>query len=439
MKHPILFFISILLLLGCTSHKDDSAAGYSFTQEIISQDITHFWEAYDAIQTTSDSLEQITYLQDLFLDKASVGQQRMIQARNYKPAEYLASIQSSPKFWNSIRKNTENLEIFNQELTEGVEKLAKVYPTLKPATIYYTLGTHRSPGTGVDSLVLIGTEFALGDTTTVSTELKEHLQNYYTLNPIDHLQFLIVHEYVHTQQKPMVHSLLPLALYEGIPDFVAQIATERRSPFKAFRYGPANEAKIKERFERDMFDQHSVYSWLWNSSNNEFQTRDLGYYIGYKIAAIYHEQSSDKALAIKTLIELDYTDETQVEKLVNSTGFFSKSVNELAVEFEAQRPSVKRIEQFPNKSQDVDPEISQLTVTFSEPMSENGRGFEFGPLGKDQSLQVEEVIGFSEDGLSFTFGVKLAPNKQFQLILSDRFFSKDGFPLKPYLIDFKTK
>jgi len=114
------------------------------------------------------------------------------------------------------------------------------------------MGNHRSPGTGVDSMVLFGTEFALGDSTTITSELPEYNQNYYKINPVKHLAFLSAHEYVHTQQNSMVHNLLSLTLYEGIAEFVAIKATGEKSPWKAMTYGPQNEVRIKQRFEEDM-------------------------------------------------------------------------------------------------------------------------------------------------------------------------------------------
>ena len=183
----------------------------------------------------------------------------MINERRYTTDGYKNSILKRPKFWNSLRKNVKTVDRFSEELKIGIDKLHKIYPNLRHSTIFYTVGNHRSPGTGVDSLILIGSEFALGDSTTIVEELPSYNQDYYKINPINHLQFLCVHEYVHTQQKPMVHNLLSLTLYEGIAEFVAIKATGQNSPWKAFVYGPENEKKILDKFESDMFKPSSIY------------------------------------------------------------------------------------------------------------------------------------------------------------------------------------
>jgi hypothetical protein len=407
-------------------------------QIIVSTDISNFWKAFDGIDNLEDSVQQLDYLNSVFIDKASKGQKRMMEARGYTPEEYLKSILTKKQFWNSIRKNTEDLEPFNKAIMNGMAQLKEVYPSLKPSTIYYTMGNHRSPGTGVDDMVLLGTEFALGDLTTVTSELPEHLQNYYKINPVDHLSFSCVHEYVHTQQQPMVHNLLSLTLYEGIAEFVAIKATGQSSPWKAFITGPENEERIKLRIEADMFNPNSIYNWLWNSPKNEFETSDLGYFVGYQIANRYYDASADKKAAIKTLIELDYEDEPAVEAMVNSTLYFSDSLEELYNRYESKRPKVVSITEFKTGSESVDPNLKVITLNFSMPMDTETRGFEFGPLGEENVLMVKNVIGFSEDKKSFSFEVELKENRRYQSYASRRFQSESGYPLKPFLIDFTT-
>ena len=71
-------------------------------------------------------------------------------------------------------------------------------------------------------------------------------------------------------------------------------------------------------------------------------------------------------------------------------------------------------------------------------MDKNHRGFDYGPLGESNVLRVKSVIGFSEDGKSFTFEVELKPNQRYQSLVASTFRSIEGNPLKPFLIDFQT-
>lgn len=435
MKQLLLCFF-ILSLMACQEGKNDPPP---INQKIVSEDIAHFYEAIDAIQATKDSTEQLAALQKLFLDRASHGQQRMIDARRYSPEEYLNSINSNPQFWASLRNNTLDLSAFNEQLTSGANKLNKIYPEMEPATIYYTMGAHRSPGTGMDSVVLIGTEFALGDLNTVTTELRPHLQNYYKTNPVEHLDFLVVHEYVHTQQNDMEHNLLELALYEGIADFVAEKATGKKSPFDAFKYGPKNWDKIRTRFEEHMFNPNKIYNWLWNSPDNEFGTSELGYFVGHKISSALYKKAANKKEVIKQLVELDLSDQTKLYEMLDGTGLFSKPLAVLREEFEKTRPTIINIKGLPENLRAVDPSTREITLVFSEPMDVRSRGFDYGPMGERSLLRVEKVIGYSADKRQFKFEVKLEPGRRYQSTISSRFSSATGIPLKPFVIDFMTK
>ena len=433
------FTFCLLLFWSCSTTKQNNSIINNSAQKIITEDIANFWSAYDAMLKTKDTLEQKEILQRLFLDKASHGQQKMIAARNYTIEDYLTVINDRPQFWASIRSNTLNTKKYNLALMNGVDKLKDIYPDLKESTIYYTMGAFRSPGTGFDDVVLIGTELALGDLNTKTAELPVRNQDYFKINPTDHLQFLIVHEYVHTQQKAMVHNLLCLSLYEGIADFVSTCATQKISPFKSLDYGKLHHKKVKARFEMDMFKSTAIYNWLWNAPDNDFNTADLGYYIGYAIAEIHYKKSVDKKLAIKELIELDYNNDAAIETLVDNTNYFSDSIENLFQKFEATRPTVLSIKPFENGSQTIPIGTNEITITFSEPLDSAYRNFDFGPMGEEALMRVTNVIGLSEDGRSLKIEVETPEaNKPYQLTVGSGFRNLNGVPLKPYLIDFKT-
>ncbi|MDN5204507.1 Ig-like domain-containing protein [Fulvivirgaceae bacterium BMA10] len=422
----------IFILSNCSTPKNN--------QIFVNTDIENFWIAFDSIRSTSDSAKQSEYLNRLFIDKGSVGQKVMMEVRNYTASEYLNAINSYPDFWNSIRDNTLNTATYNLEIEKGVQNLKGIYPDLKPSTVYYTIGVFRSPGTGLDSLVLIGSEFALGDSNTNTKEFPQELaqaKNYYEINPIENIQFLSVHEYVHTQQKEIVNNLLSQSLYEGIAEFVTIKATGQNSPWQAFVYGPNNNETVRQKFEDEMFNFRKTRNWLWSGRNNDFGINDMGYYIGYAIAKRNYEKAKDKKLAIKEMIELDYTNEAQVERFVDGSKYFSATLEELYNRYEEKRPKVSSIKQFKNGSQNVSPNLTEITIEFSEKLDSRYKSTGFGELGKEYFPKVNS-IDFSEDGLSVTYKVDLEPNKRYQIFLENGYRTSTDNLLKPYLIDFKT-
>lgn len=258
------------------------------TPNIITTDIDNFWTAYDKIVTTKDNAEQLEYLNKLFIEKASVGQQQMFEARRYKPQEYIDAINKRPEYWTALRPNTLRAKELAADIEAGIEKLRKIYPELKPSNIYFTLGVFRSGGTTKGNNILIGSESIFADE-----------------KNINNLAFTIVHEYVHTQQKNANNeNLLRQSVIEGIAEFVTVKALDKPSFAPAISFGKSNEPRVKNAFARQMFNIDRGF-WLYSDANNEFNTRDLGYYVGYAIAEKYYEKAKDKKLAIKQLIELD--------------------------------------------------------------------------------------------------------------------------------------
>lgn len=425
--------LTTFLFLNCSEKQKT-------TQEIINSDVLNFWTAYDNITATKDTVLQLQHINNLFINNASRGQKGMFEARNYTPKEYVDAINHYPKFWNSIRENTINTEKYTIKIRNGINNLKDIYPDLKPATIYYTIGVFRSPGTGFNNLALIGSEFALGDKNTNTSEfsgnLKTIIDNYFKVNPTEYLDFLNIHEYVHTQQNEALNNILSQSLFEGIADFIAAKVTNKKAPFKYHQFGLENEIELKKAYENEVFNIRKMGDWMWNV-NNQFQTRDLVYFIGSRIAEANYNKASDKKLAIKEMIELDYTNETEIENFVNNATYFSDTIENLYQKFEAKRPKVIAIKQFKNKSLNVSPKTTEITLVFSKKMDNQIKSTGFGELGKDHFPKVT-AIEFAEDGLSVTYKVILEPNKRYQILLENSYRTEDEIPLKPFLIDFTT-
>jgi hypothetical protein len=411
------------------------------SSDFITDDVSNFWTAYDKIIATKDSVQQYNYLHQLFIAKGTPGLKAIMQARGYTEQSYIDAIYKYPLFWNSIRANTLKAGAFADSISANVSKLKILYPDLKPAKIYFTIGALRTGGTTMNDMVLIGSEIAMGDESTIASEFPPTfagLKPYFKSNPINIIVFTNLHEYVHTQQKTTIgNNLLAQCVLEGVAEFMAEKATKQLSTLPALNYGRVNEEHIKKKFAMQMFNTFNGF-WLYSNVENEFGIRDLGYYIGYTICEKYYNKLSDKKQAIKEMIELDYNDETALSEFVDQSGYFAKPINTLKKEFEESRPVVTGITPFKNNSMNVDTAIKEITVEFSTDMDTLYRNFELGPLGESNLLKIKSVVGFSNDRKSITFKVDLKPNQHYQLIIGDGFRNKNAIQLKPYLIDFYT-
>jgi hypothetical protein len=409
-------------------------------QEFIKSDIANFWEAYDKINSTKDTTAQREYLKKLFIDRGTPGLKGMMEVRNYTENEYLGYITSNPEFWSSIRGNTNSVEMVYPEIRSALQKLKEHYPRLAPVPIYFTIGAFRSGGTTHGQKVLIGSELSLADANVKTGELPDRLKWFFkSYKPRQNIALLCVHEYIHTQQKPSGGNLLSDCLREGIAEFVSCNVTGLRSNSPAIEFGKANRELIVSQFNKDLFLMSNNSNWLWGENRNHLKERDLGYYIGYEMAERYYQKSINKTNAIRHLIELDFTNETSVEELVDASGLLPKKLDELYEDYQKQRPTVIKITPEINGAKKVRPGLTKITIEFSEPLNGYNTGIDFGPLGADYFPKLNPSRVWSADNKSITIEADLKPGRQYQFLIDNTFRKQDGVRLKAYLLDFVTE
>ncbi|MEL7249666.1 MAG: hypothetical protein AAFZ63_18400 [Bacteroidota bacterium] len=411
-----------------------------FGQDFMFTDIERFWEAYDEIVAKQDSVEQLRLLQELYIDRASPGLEAVMEVRNYTAEEYVQAIRNYPRFWESIRAQTLKVPDQLPAIEAKLELLRQAYPELKPVPVYFTVGAFRTGGTTHEGKVLIGTELSMANEQTVIDELPDWRQPFYREStPINDLPLLCTHEYIHTQQNELQHDLLSMCLYEGAAEFVSCVVTDLPSSSPAISFGKNNRERVVKRFVVDLFSGSNNYNWMWGSNNNELKIRDLGYYIGYEICERYYNNASDKKVAIRELIELDFTDRAAIERLVDQSKLLPKSVATLREDYERSRPTVVEILEFENGSNTVDPSIESITVRFSQALNGYHAGIDFGPLGKDYCPKMDpRGRSWGEENQSYTVPVSLEPNQHYQFTIPSSFRTEDGIRLQPHIIEFKT-
>ena len=410
------------------------------SSNVVTIDIDNFWNAYDQITSTEDSSKKYEILDRVFISKGTPGLKAMMAARAYTNKSFIDAIQKYPLYWKSMRSAMFKAKDYSTEIAKNIGKLKTIYPTLKPAKIYFTVGAFRSGGTTMDSLVLIGSEIAMADSNAYTQEFEADnpgLASYLKTSPVNSLVFTNVHEYVHTQQKTTVaQNLLGQCVLEGVAEFIAETATGKHSTLPALTYGKANKKPIAEIFGSQMFNASNGF-WLYSNAENEFKIRDLGYYVGYAICEGYFNKASDKRQSVKEMIELDYNNQNALINFAERSGYFENPVIELAKKYEDSRPIVTAIDQIV-EGKKMSTAVKKITINFSEAMDKRFRNFELGPLGKDNILTIKKMIGFSEDGRALSFEVELDKSKHYQLVVGDGFCNLKGISLKPYLIDFTT-
>jgi len=291
-----------LLVSSLFCYAQESAA-----DNITTIDIDHFWEAYDSLATTKDSVSTI---QRLYLDRGTEGLRQFLKARKFTAEEYVRLIRAFPKFWESIRPNTLAVESQKAIILDIFAKYRKIYPKFKPPKICFAIGTLRTGGTVRKDYLLIGTEIASADDTTNKERMNKWLQN--VLGQTGSITGMVAHETVHFLQSKAVfpmanayfgHRLLMFALREGAADFIAEKAVGHHINAHIFKYGEANEEALWREFEPEML-KNKLNKWLYNGANAKDRPADLGYYIGYKICEDYYNRAEDKDKALIDIIRM---------------------------------------------------------------------------------------------------------------------------------------
>ncbi len=407
--------------------------------EIVTSDIDNFWIAYDLISKSTDSLERIKLINEMYIGKASDGLKGMISARNYEDHEFVHAILNYPMYWNSIRQNSKSLLKDKEKIEKYFAKLKEIYPDLTPAAIYFPIGVFRSAGTYQGNKVLLGAEFLLAQQDSYIEELPERVRNSlkeYT--PYD-IPLIALHELIHTQQKRWEHlSIVHISFAEGVAEFVSTLVAEAPlSP--TIKFGRLNHEKVLERYMIEIFRDDDIWNWVWNENTNELLERDLGYYIGYEICERYYNNAIDKKKAIKDIIELDYSNDEEFARIVDGTGFLPMTWKEIGIKYESMRPTLHRILEFENGSSKVSSKLKVITLEFSEPMSNRWRNFSHKEDIKGEGLKIKNILGWSPDKKQLSFEVdELKPNTNYHLVISQITKEDGGNSMKPYTIHFKT-
>ncbi len=298
---------------------------------VISEDVSRFWEAYDAVRATDDPSEKLRLLNALYIDPGTPGLHAMNRARSYRTSEFITLIDEAPTYWDGVRANTARIDDYAASIEAGLERMRGVYDSGAEVPVYFVIGAMRTAGTANDGKLLIGAELAMADASVPTDGIAErypHLVSFVERNPLDGLVALNLHEYVHTQQRGIGGAdLLSQALFEGLAEYLSTEAIGEPSKQPSIVYGLENRTAVLDAFEADI-GKTDYSGWIWNSAHNAFGVRDLGYYAGYAVAADYIANASD-ADAVKTLMELDYTDLGAVDAVVDAARTFGSPVAQI--------------------------------------------------------------------------------------------------------------
>ena len=291
---------------------------------IITDDVTHFWEAVDSLPSTSDTT---ALFQRLVIDRASDEFQVFIKKWKIRAANYTYQLRRFPRFYKTLRASSLKLIRSGDSIRHLVAKFESRYPGFRPADICIGFGNFSTGGNIAlekdRNLVYIGLEFHAPDDSTELRELPASLQDYVSRS---HFFRTVIHELVHVQHRThgpkfaktltgdwLAHRILS----EGIPDFIARLIVPQGNNGHYVEYGMKNEASLRAKLKEELYRTGSGDWFGGDDSLFVNHPRDLGYFMGSRIAESYYRNHPQAVTDLTGLIEI-----RSLEKFIAASKYF---------------------------------------------------------------------------------------------------------------------
>lgn len=276
-------------------------------------DVHHFWEAFDA----RGALGTARAIDSLYFGRASAGLADFRRLRLSDVAGFVRAIDRAERYYASTRPSTQRIADAIPELRGMLRRFKSLYPDAAFPDVYFVVGRLSTGGTVGPSGLLIGAEMY---GRTADSLLGPPLSDWHraVLRPVDGIAAIVFHELVHFQQPQIGASLLAQSLREGIADFAGELVSGRNINDVAVAYLREHEDALRAEFAAAM-DSTDVSRWLYNGSSSTDRPADLGYAVGYRIAASYHARAADKAAALARMLRL--ANEAEARRFLEESGW----------------------------------------------------------------------------------------------------------------------
>lgn len=311
MKNLILFTLVVLTALTTRA------------QTIIhTEDIAHFWQAFDSVQTTNDKEKQINFVQKYYLDKASEG---LIYTANviyndgdkpFNAKDWVEAMSNRKEKFLRIRPFTlDNLEKQREILQGKFRYLKELYPEFVGINVYFVMGMEIFGGRADGHNLIIGSEIMAKDSPDWGISM-------------------VLHEFVHTLQTIRNDVLLQHCIMEGTADFVAEIVNQKSLtetyPGGYIDFGNKYEKEVWKEFKKYIGSSelnNKFYDWIYGSKGREIngvQMKDLGYFMGYTFCRSFYKNAKDKKKAFREIIEWDLSTPEKAKEFLLKSGYVPK-------------------------------------------------------------------------------------------------------------------
>jgi hypothetical protein len=257
------------------------------------EDMTLFWKVFDETNPKFDAKA----FQANYLDAGSAGLKGFINMRIESGNNLSKTIKKNLDYYTAVRSGTLSIEGKKEKLREYFFKLKELYPAAAFPDVYFVIGAKNTGGTTFRGGLIIGAEMFGQETETFKPRMD-----------IKTLELVVVHELIHYQQKYAPNNtLLAQSIREGTADFVCELVTDSHPDTALRQYGNNHEPELWLEFSQKM-NGTDWTPWLYYTKDDR-RPKDLGYWMGYKIAKAYYDKIDNKEKAIYDILNIrDFDD-----------------------------------------------------------------------------------------------------------------------------------
>lgn len=239
-------------------------------------------------------------LQNKYIDTGSAGIRIFTEGRIENAQNLQKNVEKNfAQYQNAVKTCLPAARDIKDEAKVVLQKVANLLGEKDIAPTYILFGANNSGGHGDERGFAIGLEVVCRDNTTYQDARTKLLG-------------LVAHEIVHVYQKRKPndtkdYDLLFVAIAEGGPDFIANLATGNSlaNSSEYGIYGMAHEKEIWHDFEQDLKNGAKLQNndWFYAPGRNN-RPSDLGYFIGRRICEEYYKRAKDKQAALNDIVSL---------------------------------------------------------------------------------------------------------------------------------------
>lgn len=281
------------LLAAMPSHAAESIETHEATRvTIVTTDVDRFYALYDdpAVRAQPDQLAA------RYLATPSPGLAEFMAMRRITPEKLATALRDKPQVFADARGCAATLPNVRARLVAATDRLAQIYPAAKFPPITIAIGRATTAGTANANGLYIGLEALCA-------------AEFIEADDEDRFVHIIAHEYIHAQQplaqvEDREETVLRAALTEGAAEFIAEQMTGSVGYPLLHQWAKGREKELETAFLAETGDKAIGSRWLYNRQGSDGWPGDLGYWVGYRVAKAHYQRASDKAAAVREIVEM---------------------------------------------------------------------------------------------------------------------------------------